>query len=73
LEKYQEWLPAFEDSREFKLVDKLIEAHENNSPDAFAEVIADYDKISRIDEWLTTILLRIKKTISGASDDIDNT
>nr|CAB3264199.1 alpha-soluble NSF attachment protein-like [Phallusia mammillata] len=73
LEKYQEWMPAFEDSREFKLVNKLIEAHENNSADSFAEVIADYDKITRIDEWLTTILLRIKKSISGCSDEIDVT
>lgn len=66
-------MPAFEDSRECKLVNKLIEAHDNSSADSFAEAIADYDKITRIDEWLTTILLRIKKTINfqdneGAGD-----
>ena len=66
LDKYQEWMPAFEDSRECKLVVKLIEAHDNNSADAFAEAIAEYDKITRIDEWLTTILLRIKKTITAS-------
>ena len=66
-------MPAFEDSREFKLVTKLIEAHDNNSPDGFAEAIAEYDKITRIDEWLTTILLRIKKTISsaGGSEEVE--
>ena len=69
LEKYQDWMPAFEDSRECKLLKKLIEAHDNDSADSFAEAIADYDKITRIDEWLTTILLRIKKTIHGGDDD----
>ncbi|XP_076816116.1 alpha-soluble NSF attachment protein-like [Clavelina lepadiformis] len=68
LEKYEGLMPAFEDSRECKLVKKLVEAHEKNSADAFAEAIADYDKVTRIDEWLTTILLRIKKTISGGDE-----
>nr|XP_002119495.1 alpha-soluble NSF attachment protein-like [Ciona intestinalis] len=72
IEKYEEWMPAFEDSRECKLVKKLIEAYENNSADGFAEAIAEYDKVTRIDEWLTTILLRIKKTIAGGDEDIDN-
>ena len=62
-------MPAFEDSRECKLVLKLIDAHDKNSPDSFAEAIAEYDKITRIDEWLTTILLRIKKTITAAEGD----
>ena len=62
-------MPAFEDSRECKLVMKLIEAHDRSSADSFAEAIAEYDKITRIDEWLTTILLRIKKTIASAATD----
>jgi len=73
LEKYQDWFPAFEDSREYKLVNKLIDAFESGSSDAFAEAIADYDKITRIDEWLTTILLRIKKSIAPSDEnEVDN-
>lgn len=65
MDKYQDISPAFEDSREFKLVNKLLEAYDQNSADAFAESITDYDRITRIDEWLTTILLHIKKSISA--------
>lgn len=70
LEKYQGLFPAFGDSRESKLVDTLISAFEEQSADAFAEAVANYDSISRIDQWLTTILLRIKKSIGG--DDVDD-
>jgi len=69
MDKYQDISPAFEDSREFKLINKLLEAYEQNSADGFAEAITDYDRITRIDEWLTTILLRIKKSIAIASED----
>jgi len=69
MEKYQDISPAFEDSREFKLVNKLLEAFDANSADQFAEAITEYDRITRIDEWLTTILLRIKKSISSEQHD----
>lgn len=68
MEKYEDISPAFEDSREFKLVNKLIEAWDEKSSDEFAEAISDYDRITRIDEWLTSILLRIKKSISSGED-----
>lgn len=72
MDKYQDISPAFEDSREFKLVNKLLEAYEQNKADGFAEAIADYDRITRIDEWLTTILLKIKKSIATDGDDIED-
>lgn len=72
LEKYQGLFPAFGDSRECKLVNKLVQAFDDQSADAFAEAVANYDSISRIDQWLTTILLRIKKSI-GAEDGDDLT
>lgn len=55
MDKYEDISPAFEDSREFKLVNKLIEAWDEKSSDEFAEAITDYDRITRIDEWLTVV------------------
>lgn len=71
MEKYEGLFPAFSDSRECNLLKKLISTHDDQSADAFAEAVASYDSISRIDQWLTTILLRIKKTI-GCEDGIDD-
>uniref|UniRef100_A0A8C9SUJ9 Beta-soluble NSF attachment protein-like n=1 Tax=Scleropages formosus TaxID=113540 RepID=A0A8C9SUJ9_SCLFO len=70
LQKYEEMFPAFSDSRECKLLKKLLEAHEEHNSEAFTEAVKEYDSLSRIDQWLTTMLLRIKKTIQGDEGDL---
>ena len=32
--------------------------------------VKEYDSISRLDQWLTTMLLCIKKTIQGDEEDL---
>ncbi|XP_006820417.1 alpha-soluble NSF attachment protein-like [Saccoglossus kowalevskii] len=68
IQKYEEMFPAFADSREHKLIRTLIAASEEQNVDAYTDAVKDYDSISRLDQWLTTILLRIKKGISGDPD-----
>ncbi|XP_008584267.1 PREDICTED: alpha-soluble NSF attachment protein isoform X2 [Galeopterus variegatus] len=70
VQKYEELFPAFSDSRECKLVKKLLEAHEEQNVDSYTESVKEYDSISRLDQWLTTMLLRIKKTIQGDEEDL---
>ncbi|XP_069500443.1 alpha-soluble NSF attachment protein [Ambystoma mexicanum] len=70
IQKYEEMFPAFSDSRECKLVKKLLEAHEEQSIDSYTDSVKEYDSISRLDQWLTTMLLRIKKTIQGEEEDL---
>ncbi|XP_077469077.1 N-ethylmaleimide-sensitive factor attachment protein, beta a [Stigmatopora argus] len=70
IEKYEEMFPAFSDSRELKLLKKLLEAHEEQNSEAFTEAVKEYDSVSRLDQWLTTMLLRIKKTIQGDAGDL---
>ncbi|XP_030634250.1 N-ethylmaleimide-sensitive factor attachment protein, beta a isoform X3 [Chanos chanos] len=70
IEKYEGMFPAFSDSRECKLLKKLLEAHEEQNSDAFTEAVKEFDSISRLDQWQTTMLLRIKKTIQGDSGDL---
>ena len=55
--------PAFGDSREAKLVKDLIKHLEDEDIEAFTGEVAKYDKVSTLDAWYTTILLRIKKQI----------
>ncbi|XP_053908800.1 alpha-soluble NSF attachment protein isoform X2 [Cuculus canorus] len=69
VQKYEEMFPAFSDSRECKLV-KLLDAHEEQNIDAYTDAVKEFDAISRLDQWLTTMLLRIKKTIQGEDEDL---
>eukprot|EP00093_Oithona_nana_P001645 01645.XXX_5544_7501_1 [CDS] Oithona nana genome sequencing. len=59
--RYEEQFPAFCDSREVKLVKALIKHLEDEDVEAFTNEVQKYDQISRLDQWFTTILLRIKK------------
>ncbi|KAM5246519.1 beta-soluble NSF attachment protein isoform 3-T3 [Ctenodactylus gundi] len=68
LEKYEEMFPAFTDSRECKLLKKLLEAHEEQNSEAYTDAVKEFDSISRLDQWLTTMLLRIKKSIQGEAE-----
>ncbi|XP_005991172.1 beta-soluble NSF attachment protein isoform X1 [Latimeria chalumnae] len=68
VEKYEEMFPAFSDSRECKLLKKLLEAYEEQNSEAYTEAVKEFDSISRLDQWLTTMLLRIKKSIQGDGD-----
>ncbi|XP_034383367.1 N-ethylmaleimide-sensitive factor attachment protein, beta b isoform X2 [Cyclopterus lumpus] len=70
VEKYEEMFPAFSDSRECKLLKKLLDAHEEQNCDAFTEAVKEFDAISRLDQWHTALLLRIKKTIQGDEGDL---
>lgn len=68
LAKYKDIFPAFGDTREFKLCQKLIECVRDHNADAFGEAVREYDSISRLDQWYTTMLLRVKKSIEGEVD-----
>lgn len=68
IQKYEEMFPAFSDARECKLVKKLLTALEDVNVEAYTEAVREYDSISRLDQWYTTMLLRVKKTIEGDVD-----
>lgn len=65
LQRYEEQYPAFQDSRECKLVKALLSNLEESNVDGFTEAVQEYDSISRLDQWYTTLLLRVKKTINA--------
>ncbi|XP_012267694.2 alpha-soluble NSF attachment protein [Athalia rosae] len=68
IERYQEQYPAFQDSREYKLIKTLIEHLEEQNLEGYTEAVKEYDSISRLDSWYTTILLRIKKQVNDNPD-----
>lgn len=68
IERYQEQCPSFQDAREYKLIKTLIEHLEDQNMDGYTEAVKDFDSISRLDQWYTTMLLRIKKQINDNPD-----
>lgn len=46
----------------------LCEHLEETNIEGFTDAIKDYDSISRLDQWYTTILLRIKKQYNEDPD-----
>ncbi|KAI5705233.1 hypothetical protein M8J75_013199 [Diaphorina citri] len=56
------------DTREYKFLLKLIESLEEEDSDAFSETVKEFDSISRLDQWYTTMLLKIKRQISTNED-----
>jgi hypothetical protein len=46
-------------------VQDLVTAYENFDVEAFTQAVVDFDSISKLDQWKTTILLRIKNSIKS--------
>ncbi|QRM15301.1 alpha-SNAP-like protein [Mudlarkpox virus] len=63
LERFKNVLPAFEDFRECKFIEKILAACDNEDVDAFTNAVIEYDNISKIDDVVVSMLLRIKKSI----------
>ncbi|KAK9804908.1 hypothetical protein WJX72_011368 [[Myrmecia] bisecta] len=68
LERYQDIDIAFQGSREEKLLRELAEAVEAADVQKFTDAIAEFDSMTRLDPWKTTILLRVKKGMAAKED-----
>ena len=66
LERYDERDPAFPGSRERDVLEKCARAMEDGDGDAFSRAVAEFDSMSRLDAWKTTVLLKAKKRIEAA-------
>ncbi|EDQ92465.1 uncharacterized protein MONBRDRAFT_19147 [Monosiga brevicollis MX1] len=67
-EGYTVQYSAFGDTREWRLLQGLIEACEENDVEKFQQALAEYDSVQKLDSWMTTICLRLKKTLSAEED-----
>jgi len=69
LENYKSWDASFESSRECKFVQDIMLAVEKYDVDSFTQTIVDYDSVSKLDNWKTKILLKIKQGIANNATD----
>lgn len=61
---------SFADSRECKLLVDLAAAMEAGDEGVFTDVVKEYDSMSRLDQWKTTLLLRAKKRCVAEEEDL---
>jgi len=69
LEKYRDMDPTFASTREHQLLVDLQEAIEAGEQEVFADKLFQYDQMSKLDKWKTTILLRVKSAIEEKGED----
>ncbi|CAL8098963.1 unnamed protein product [Calicophoron daubneyi] len=70
LKNFEESYPMFADSRECGLMKKISAAMEEENLEAFTSAVQEYDSITRLDPWITSLLLKLKKTLGGEEEDI---
>ncbi|GMH46055.1 hypothetical protein BSKO_14019 [Bryopsis sp. KO-2023] len=68
IERYKEIDITFPSSRECQLLENLSEAMVNGDVQKFTDDIAEYDSLSKLDEWKTSMLLEVKKRIQKRND-----
>jgi len=68
IKKYGDLFPAFADSRECKFVKALVGHLQEEDLDAWTKEVQTYDSVSRLEQFHTTLLLRIKKGIADADE-----
>ncbi|KAL8734723.1 MAG: hypothetical protein Q9181_003112 [Wetmoreana brouardii] len=69
LESYRDLDPTFPSTREHQLLVDLAEAVEQGDQEAFADKLFQYDQLSKLDKWKTTLLLRVKEGIEEKGED----
>jgi len=70
-ERYKELDFKFVESYECKLFTKMLEAIEAFDADAFTAAVQEFDKLIRLDQWRTSLLLKIKDTIHEETESED--
>jgi alpha-soluble NSF attachment protein len=75
IENYQELDPTFNSTRECKFLQDLATAIDEVDTVKFTDVVKEFDSMSRLDQWKTTLLLRAKKALQSKEvvDDDDLT
>jgi len=63
LERYQDMDASFSSQRECKFLQEIVKACREYDVEAFTGAVVEFDSISKLDSWKTTVLLKIKQSI----------
>ncbi|KAK6256352.1 hypothetical protein SCA6_017657 [Theobroma cacao] len=65
LERYQELDPTFSGTRECKLLADIASAIDEEDVTKFTDVVKEFDSMTPLDSWKTTLLLRVKEKLKA--------
>jgi alpha-soluble NSF attachment protein len=60
----------FGGSREHKFLMQLVAAVESYDVEAFTNAVVEFDQITKIDPWMTSLLLKVKQGIKTEDSDL---
>jgi len=69
LERYRNLDNSFSQQREHQLLVDLAEACKEGDEEKFADSLFQYDQMSKLDKWKTSILLKVKNSIVSVEED----
>ncbi|KAI1343960.1 TPR-like protein [Xylariaceae sp. FL0016] len=69
MEKYRDMDPTFPTNREHQLLVDLAAAMEAGDQDQFTDKLFQYDQMSKLDKWKTTMLIKVKNNIETMAED----
>lgn len=72
LERYQDLDPTFSGTREYKFLADLAASVDEEDVGKFTAVVAEFDSMTRLDPWKTTLLLRAKNALKAKEDAEDD-
>jgi alpha-soluble NSF attachment protein len=70
LERYPEMSVQFGGSREHKFLTQITNAVETYDVEAFTNAVVEFDQITKLDPWMTSLLLKIKQGIKTEDNDL---
>ncbi|WJX64226.1 hypothetical protein P8452_49037 [Trifolium repens] len=65
LERYQDLDPTFSGTREYKLLADVAAAIDEEDVAKFTEAVKEFDSMTPLDSWRTTLFLRVKEQIKA--------
>nr|ARD05064.1 SNAP18 protein [Glycine max]ARD05067.1 SNAP18 protein [Glycine max] len=65
LERYQELDPTFSGTREYRLLADIAAAIDEEDVAKFTDVVKEFDSMTPLDSWKTTLLLRVKEKLKA--------
>jgi alpha-soluble NSF attachment protein len=65
IQTYMSQDTTFASTRECKFLNAIMDAIQSEDQQAFLGFVHEYDQVTKLDNWKTMILLKIKNTIEG--------
>lgn len=72
LERYEELDPTFSGTREYKLLADLAASVDEEDVAKFTDAVKEFDSMTKLDAWKTTLLLRVKESLKAKEMEEDD-